>query len=98
MVTATKPEATRRVRKLLGNPKVVDRDLQRFRRSARILSSDRPRLIERYPKQWIAVHNGKVQAQGKTLRSVLTQLDKKGVPRRRVIVRFIDKTPRTMIL
>ena len=98
MAVATKPEATKRVLELLGDPSGVDRDLQAFRRSARVLSSRHPRLIDRYPKQWVAVHQGKVRAQGKTLRSLLAQVDKKGLPRERLIVRFIDKTQRTMIL
>ena len=98
MAVATKPEATKGVLKLLGDPRSVDRDLQVFRRSARVLSSRDPRLIDRYAKQWVAVYQGKVCAQGKTLRSLLAQVDKKGLPRERLIVRFIDKTQRTMIL
>jgi hypothetical protein len=98
VAVATKPEATKGVLKLLGDPRSVDRDLQVFRRSARVLSSRDPRLIDRYAKQWVAVYQGKVCAQGKTLRSLLAQVDKKGLPRERLIVRFIDKTQRTMIL
>lgn len=98
MVVATKPEATKGILKLLGDPRGVDRDLQVFRRSARVLSSKHPRLIDRYPKQWVAIHQGRVRAQGKTLRSLLAQVDKKALPREHLIVRFIDKTQRTVIL
>ena len=82
----------------LGNPADVDRELQRFRRAARIFSSQRPRLIDRYAKQWVAVHDGKVRARARTFAAALAQVDKLGLPRENVIVRFIDRNQRTMIL
>ncbi len=82
----------------LGNPADIDRELQRFRRSARTLSSNHPRFIDRYQKKWVAVYDGKAKAQGRTLQSVWRQLDKKGLPREHVIVRYIDRNQRTMIL
>lgn len=98
MVIATSPHQAQAVLKLLGDPRSVDSELQLFRKATRVLSSNRPRLIDHYQKQWVAVHQGKVAAQGKTLQSLLTQVDKLGVPRGHVIVRFIDRTQRTMIL
>jgi hypothetical protein len=82
----------------LGNPADVDRELQSFRKAARVLSSQRARLIDRYPKQWVAVYDGKVRAQGRTLQAVMKQIEKEGLPREHTVVRFIDKTRRTMIL
>lgn len=82
----------------LGNPADIDRELQSFRRSARILSSHHPRLIDRYQKKWVAIYDGKTRAQGRTLQSIWQQLDKKGLPREHTIVRYIDKNQRTMIL
>ena len=87
-----------RVMEQLGSPKDVDREIQSFRRAARVLSSNHPRLIDLYPKRWVAVHRGKVRATGKTFRSVITQVDRKGLPRGSVIVRYIDRNQRTMIL
>jgi len=82
----------------LGDPKDVDRDLRSFRRSAQVLSSNRPRLIDRYPKQWVALYRGRVRASGGTFSSVIAEVDKKRLPREHVIVRFIDRNQRTMIL
>jgi hypothetical protein len=82
----------------LGNPADVDRELQSFRRSAKVLSSHHPRLIDRYQKKWVAIYNGRTRAQGRTLQSALRQIDRKGLPRAHVIVRYIDKNQRTMIL
>jgi len=82
----------------LGNPADIDRELQCFRRSARTLSSRHPRFIDRYQKKWVAVYDGKTKAQGRTLQSIWRQLDKQGLPREHVIVRYIDRNQRTMIL
>lgn len=98
MVIATTPQKTDDILKVLGDPRKVDDELQRFRKAARVLSSNHPRLIDRYPQQWVAIHEGRVKAQGKTLRSLLTQVDKQGLPREHIIVRFIAKAQRTMIL
>lgn len=98
MAIATNPQKADEVLKLLGDPTQVDEELRRFRKAARILSSNRPRLLDHYPQQWVAVHEGRVKAQGKTLRSLLTQVDKQGLPREHIIVRFIGRTQRTMIL
>ena len=82
----------------IGDPAEVDRGLQRFRKAARVTSSQRSRLIDRYPRQWIAVYDGKVKAHGTTLQSVMERIDKQGLPREHTIVRFIEKDHRTMIL
>lgn len=82
----------------LGNPADIDRELQSFRRGVKVLSSKHPRMINRYPKQWVAVYKGKVEAHGRTFQSVLQQIDQTGLPREHVIVRYIDKNQRTMIL
>lgn len=82
----------------LGNPSKVDKELRSFRKSAMVLSSKHPRLVNRYPKQWVAVYNGKTIAVGRTLNSALRESDKRGIPREHVIVRYIDKNQRAMIL
>jgi len=95
---ATKMGAKEFILGQLGNPADIDRGLQSFRRSARILSSHHPRLIDRYQKKWVAIYDGKTMAQGRTLQSIWRQLDKKELPREHTIVRYIDRNQRTMIL
>jgi hypothetical protein len=87
-----------RIRAAIGDPKKVDKELRKFRRSSKVLSSDNPRLIDRYPKKWVAVYDGQVQAQAKTLPALMTALERLGLPKEDVIVRFIDKDDRKMIL
>ena len=83
---------------LVGDPSQVDRSLQTFRKAASVLSSDHPRLIDKYPKQWVAVHNGEVKAASTTFNGLLRQVDEAGIPRSETIIRFIDRNQRTMIL
>jgi hypothetical protein len=84
--------------KLIGDPNKVSEELQDFRRAARVFSSSQPRFIDKYSKQWIAVHQGKVRAQGRSFRSLLGQLEEKKLPRESVMIRYIDKNERTFIL
>ena len=86
------------LRQLGGTAAEVDREIQRFRQAARVLSSSHPRLIEQYPKQWVVVHKGKVEAHAKKFASVMKQISEKNLPREHVIIRFIDRNRRAMIL
>ena len=86
------------IRRLLGDPKRVDQELERFQKATALLSSRHPSLIERYPKQWVAVYDGKVRARAKTFDALMAQVDRKKLPRGHIIVRYIDKTQRTLIL
>ncbi len=79
-------------------PETTARSLREFQRSARVLSSNQPRLVDEYPDQWIAVSDGTVVAHGDKLEKVLRQIDQKGIRRFEVIVRFIERTQRTLIL
>lgn len=79
-------------------PESAVRSLHNFERSAHVLSNNQPRLIDEYPDQWVAVSEGAVVANGETLDAVLRQVDKKGLTRSDVIVRFIERTQRTLVL
>lgn len=79
-------------------PESTARSLRKFQRSARALSSNQPRLIDEHPDEWVAVSNSTVVAHGNSLDAVLRQVDRKGVNRSDVIVRFIERTQRTLIL
>lgn len=79
-------------------PRDMARSLRKFHRAERVLSDDHPRLIDQYSDQWVAVSDGAVIAHGTDLNKVLRQVDNKGVPRSDIIVRFIERTQRTLIL
>lgn len=82
----------------LGDPKAVARELARFGKAARALSSDHPRFIEKFPKQWVVIYEGKVRARGQTMQSALLQARQQNLPTQHAIVRFIDRNERTFIL
>lgn len=79
-------------------PRTIARSLRAFQKSARVLSDNYPRLIDECPNQWVAVADGAVIAHCNTLKQVLKKVDAKGISRADVIVRFIDRTQRTLIL
>ncbi len=86
------------VLKLLGNPSEVAQDLRAFRKTAKVFSSKRAHLIAKYAKRWVAVHEGQVIADGRNLHEVLSKVDQSGVERKHVLIRYIDRTLRKMIL
>ena len=83
---------------IIGDPKQIDEELSQFRETTKMLSSQSPRMIEEYPHQWVALYGDEVKANGSTLRVVLNAIDEQGLPKGQVIVRFIEKNHRTMIL
>jgi len=98
MTVREKEKFIQDISQIIGDPKQLDQELQDFKKQAKLFSSHRARFIDRYAKQWIAVSDGKVRARGRTLGSVIRQLETKGLPRERTLIRYIDKNMRTLIL
>ena len=82
----------------IGDPADVDRQLRRFRRSARCASDVCGESDERSNGEWVAVYDGVVRARAHTVEGVLDQIDRAGIPREHTMVRFMDHDGRTMIL
>lgn len=76
----------------------LDQELTEFRESAAVMSRSHPRLIDQYPKQWVGVYKGMVEAHGSSLSAVVQQLGRKNIPTEKTMVRYIDKKKRTLIL
>jgi hypothetical protein len=76
----------------------VDAALSSFSASARIFSSDLPRLVDEYENKWIGVYNGKVEAVGESLEDVTNQIERKAIPISQTIVRRIDRVEKTLVL
>jgi len=83
------------VRRLVGDPKTVEAELEDFGRSVQLLSSN---LVDEYGEQWVAIHKGSVQANSRTLDGLLCAIDEKRLPRARTIIRFIETKPRRLML
>jgi hypothetical protein len=81
-----------------ATPKQVDRQLRAFSRSARLLSSDHPRLIDQHPREWVGIYDGKVRATAKSFRALLSQLKRHGLPPNETIIRYVDTSGRKLTL
>jgi len=86
------------IQKHLGDANQIADELLRFRKSALVLSRSRPRMIEEHPQEWVAVYDGKVRATDKSFKKLLHKIDADHIPRGEVLIRFIDRTQRTLIL
>lgn len=86
------------LRSLGGSAEDVVSELQEFSNSARILSSNHPRLIDEHPLQWVGVFDDNVAASATSLEDLMEQLKNEGIPPEKTIVRFIDKDEKTLIL
>jgi hypothetical protein len=81
-----------------ATPKKLDRELRAFSRAARLLSSSHSRLIDKHPKQWVAIYDGKVRASAKSLDAIVSKLERQGLPPNEAIIRYIDSSGRKLIL
>jgi hypothetical protein len=86
-----------RVRRKEENLRIAQ-DFECFNKSGQLLSSRYERMIEKYPKQWIAVYDGKVKASGSSIEVVLSEIDRKSISRELILLRFITDEPKSMIL
>jgi hypothetical protein len=86
------------VLRLIGAPEIVDEELRQCSRSAQVFSSDQPRLIDLYPKEWVAVHNGKVVAHAPDFGRVLRDLEEQKIPTTQAVIRYIDRDDHALIL
>ena len=93
-----KPQRTELRKQIDKSAREIDQELSEFREAAAVMSSAHPRLIDEYPKQWVGVYRGVVEAHGSSLTAVVEQLNKKRIPAEKVMVRYIDKNERTLIL
>ena len=83
---------------LIGDPQRLDAELQKFRKDTKLLSSKRMNFIAKYPKRWIAIYDGQVQADARSLKQILTKVDEMQLPREGVVIRYVDRNLRRMIL
>jgi len=86
------------LRLLGGSPDEVGADLVAFTEAAKVLSDNHRRLIHQHPMEWIGVFDGAVAASDNDYEGLMAQLTTKGIPPSRTIVRFIDRTEKTLIL
>jgi len=55
-------------------------------------------LIEKHPKEWVGVYEGKIRATGKSFDAVVSKLKRSGLRPSDTIIRYIDTSGRKLIL
>lgn len=55
-------------------------------------------LVESYPQQWIAFHDRKVALHADSLDEMILMIDENDLPQEKVIVRYVETKPTTLIL
>ncbi len=87
-----------RTKRIEENIETISNGFRCFRKSSLLFSSHHKRMINLYPEEWVAVYNGKVEAHDQNYDNVLSQIDKKGIPRQLILIRYITKQQSSMIL
>lgn len=86
------------LRALGGTPESIVRDLKEFEASTQALSDNHPRFIDEHPQKWVAVYRGSVAIAADSFDEINEKIEAKGLPREHVIVRFITRDKKTLIL
>lgn len=86
------------MRELVGDPRVVAREMEASNNDLKAFFSEEKRLLQQYPQQWVVFYDGKVQAHAPTHEAVLKEVEKRGLPKGRVIIQFLDKSERPLIV
>lgn len=81
-----------------ADPSKVARRLKAFDADADSFLTGHHKLLKRYPKQWVAFYGGKVIASGRRLDLVLRAIDRQGLARQDVLVRFLDEDGQVLVL
>jgi len=86
-------------KELLGaSPKQISRQLSKFSRGARLLSSQHARLAGKHPNEWVAFQDGKILATDRSFNGLVRKLKKRGHSPSEAIIRYIDTSGRKLIL
>jgi hypothetical protein len=86
-------------KELLGaSPQQISRQLSKFSRAARLVSSQHARLVGKHPNEWVAFQDGKVFATDPSFNGLVRKLKKRGLSASETIIRYIDTSGRKLIL
>ena len=81
-----------------GSPDEIRARLTTYRNAVMTLSSKQEDLVKRYPNQWVGMAGSKVVCRGKSLPQLISDCDKKGIPRGSVAIRYLDTKKPIMVL
>lgn len=76
----------------------MTRAWRRFDAEAKALDEHYQEWVKAYPDQFVAVYNGEMVAASPDLETVLRTLAKQGLRPTQVLIRFLAKEPRRLLL
>lgn len=93
-----KPFEKEFIHEQVGDLTELVREMKDFDMSLETLCSNYGQILKEYPNQWVAVHQGEVKASAETHELLMAAVEQKGLPRHNVLIRFLDKTGRKLIV
>ena len=82
----------------MGGMQTIHDELRKFADRGHAFDAQHAQFIKKYPNKWIAFYTGEVDATADSLKNLLKEMDRLGIPRRESIVKFMDTERRTLIL
>lgn len=76
----------------------VQQELERFTADMLYFDQHRHALLRQYPDKWVAIYQNQVVATAKTLPRLVTQLERKGIPKGRAFVEYVTEKEDLLIL
>jgi len=86
------------VRAMISDGAHVASELKKFKRTAKLFSSNTEQLLEKFENRWIAAYDGSILTDAANLNKLIEKIDRLGIPRRGVLVRFIERDTQKLIL
>ena len=81
-----------------GGTKRIIAELKEYRQRVELFESRRLQLVEQYPDKWAAMVGRELIIVADSYEGLLAEIDARGIPRRWVVIRFLDSAPLPMIL
>jgi len=76
----------------------VQQELERFTEDMLYFDQHRQELLRQYPEQWVAIYHQQVVGTDKSLKRLVRQLERKGIPTGRAFVEYNTEQEDLLIL
>ncbi len=89
---------TQRLHPAIGDPKEFLRRQVSFKTSCDFYRTHYRELLQTYPDEWVAIHDGEVSAHAGELVELLAEVDALGVPRSDTLFEVLETNPMPRML
>lgn len=98
MRSYTRRMTTQRLHPAIGDPKEFLRRQVSFKKSCDFYRTHYGELLQTYPDEWVAIHDGAVSAHAGELDQLLALVDTLGVPRSDTLFEILETNPLPQML